>query len=105
MKELGINSTKGFIIGGVSAGANLAVVAAHLYRDEKRFLSLTGQYLPIPTLCDSKALPSKYKDVYLSLEQNKEGLIVNQKSIDMFEGMVFYLLLIKWSISNGKRIL
>jgi acetyl esterase/lipase len=70
----------------VSAGANLAAVVAHLYRDEKRFPPLTGQYLCIPTTCEPEALPEKYKDVYLSREQNKEALILNQKSIDIFEG-------------------
>jgi acetyl esterase/lipase len=85
VQELGINPQKGFIIGGVSAGANLAAVVAHLYRDEKHSPPLTGQYLCIPTTCDPEALPPKYKDVYLSREQNKEGLVLNKNSIDMFE--------------------
>jgi acetyl esterase/lipase len=86
VKDLGINPQKGFIVGGISAGANLAAVVAHLYRDKKHVPALTGQYLCIPTTCDPVALPEKYKDVYLSREQNKDGLILNQKSIDMFEG-------------------
>jgi acetyl esterase/lipase len=85
LKELGINPQLGFIIGGVSAGANLAAVAAHLYLSEKRFPLLTGQYLCIPTTCDPEALPAQYKDAYVSREQNKHALILNQKSIDMFE--------------------
>lgn len=91
MQTLGINPQKGFIIGGVSAGANLAAVVAHLYRDEKHLPPLTGQYLSIPTTCDPEALPSKYKDVYLSREQNKEGLILNKNSIDMFESKLSFL--------------
>lgn len=92
MQELGINPQRGFIVGGVSAGANLAAVVAHLYRDEKRSPPLTGQYLSIPTTCEPGALPSKYKEAYLSREQNKEGLILNQKSIDMFEGTFHHLI-------------
>ncbi|KAH8777142.1 Alpha/Beta hydrolase protein [Hyaloscypha sp. PMI_1271] len=84
LKELGINPQQGFIIGGISAGANLAAVVAHLYRNENHTPPLTGQYLCIPTTCDPVALPEKYKDVYLSREQ-KDALILNQKSIDMFE--------------------
>ena len=86
LAELGINPQKGYIIGGISAGANLAAVVAHLYRDKKHSPPLTGQYLCIPTTCDPAALPDKYKDVYLSREQNKDALILNEKSIDMFEG-------------------
>ena len=77
---------KGFIVGGVSAGANLAIVASHLYRDNGISPPLTGQYLSVPTICDPEGLPSKYKDVYLSREQNKDSLILNQTSIDLFEG-------------------
>jgi hypothetical protein len=64
---------------------------AHLYRDEKRTPQLTGQYLCIPTTCDPVAFPEKYKDVYLSREQNKDALVLNQKSIDMFEGKLWLI--------------
>ncbi|TAQ90325.1 hypothetical protein B7494_g1347 [Chlorociboria aeruginascens] len=87
IEELGIDAKKGFVVGGVSAGANLAVVLSHLYRDEGLSPPLTGQYLSIPTTCEPKALPAAYRDVYLSREQNKNGLILNQKSIDMFENL------------------
>lgn len=77
-------------MGGISAGANLAAVVAHLYKDKKQSPPLTGQYLSLPTTCDPEALPSKYKEVYLSREQNRDGLILNQKSIDLFEGKLFH---------------
>jgi len=83
---LGINPQLGFIIGGISAGANLAAVAAHLYKSDKRSPPLTGQYLSIPATCGPSAVPPEHKAAYLSREQNKNALILNQKSIDMFEG-------------------
>lgn len=86
MQELGIDPKKGYILGGVSAGANLAIVVSHLYRDSKILPPITGQYLSIPPVCDPEALPVKYKDNYLSREQNKDAIILNQKSIDLFEG-------------------
>ncbi|OCL07465.1 hypothetical protein AOQ84DRAFT_222850 [Glonium stellatum] len=39
---------RGFIVGGVFAGGNLACVAAHLARDEKLFPPLTGVWLDEP---------------------------------------------------------
>ncbi|KAG0649279.1 AB hydrolase superfamily [Hyphodiscus hymeniophilus] len=86
LTELGINPEKGFIVGGVSAGANLAAVVTHLYLGEKLEPMISGQYLSIPSICEPGGLPEKYKDMYLSREQNKDGLVLNQKSIDMFEG-------------------
>jgi acetyl esterase/lipase len=86
LTELDINPHLGFLIGGISAGANLAAVAAHLYTSEKRTPLLTGQYLSIPTICEPAAVPAEHKTAYLSREQNKDALILNQKSINTFEG-------------------
>lgn len=88
-QTLGINPAKGFIVGGISAGANLAIVVTHLYRDDKRAPPLTGQYLSIPPTCVPQALPEKYKQFYLSRQQNKDAPILNSSSITMFEGVEF----------------
>lgn len=85
MEEIGIIPKKGFLVGGVSAGANLAIVISHHYCDEGLSPPLTGQYLSIPTVCGSEPLPSKYKDIYLAQKQNNDVLILNQNSIDLFE--------------------
>ena len=84
MSEVAPPKNRGVLVDCHSA-ANLAAVAAHLYLSEKRLPLLTGQYLCIPTTCDPEALPAQYKDAYVSREQNKHHLILNQKSIDMFE--------------------
>jgi acetyl esterase/lipase len=47
---------------------------------------LTGQYISIPITCNPEALPLKYKDMYLSRQQNKDALVLNQRSIDALEG-------------------
>ncbi|KAJ7175830.1 Alpha/Beta hydrolase protein [Mycena filopes] len=67
--------TKGFIVGGLSAGAHLATVLAHRARDDAFFAArpLTGQVLQIPPLLHPHATPEKYKSSLLSLKQNKAG--------------------------------
>ncbi|KAF2175144.1 alpha/beta-hydrolase [Zopfia rhizophila CBS 207.26] len=40
-----------FIVGGVSAGGNLARVVRHLNRDEGNTIRITSQFLSVPTLC------------------------------------------------------
>ncbi|KAI9870595.1 MAG: hypothetical protein M1830_004066 [Pleopsidium flavum] len=75
---------KGFVIGGISAGANFSAVISHLARDEHLSPALTGVYLSIPTVVDANSMPEKYKSEFLSHEQNKNPPILGRDSIDMF---------------------
>ncbi|KAL5492826.1 hypothetical protein ACEPAI_4274 [Sanghuangporus weigelae] len=56
---IGADLTKGFIIGGTSAGANMAAVIAHRVRDDPFFEGrrLTGQILQVPPICNPSAYP------------------------------------------------
>jgi hypothetical protein len=51
----------------------MAAVLAHRARDEKLSPRLTGHYLAIPLLCPQGKLPEKYRQFYLSDEQNKNA--------------------------------
>ncbi|KAJ7245220.1 Alpha/Beta hydrolase protein [Mycena rebaudengoi] len=66
---------KGLIVGGASAGANLAAVLALRARDDPLFgpHKVTGQLLEIPALFYFKDYPDKYKSELLSIEQNKDA--------------------------------
>ena len=79
--------SRGFIVGGVSAGGNLATVVGLLARDEKLSPPLTGLYLCIPVLLSPGAIPEKYKPLYRSYEQNKDAPILPKSAIDLFMGM------------------
>lgn len=85
-EELGGNAKKGFLVGGISAGANFAAVVTHQYQIDKLSPALTGTYLSIPPVIDSASIPDKYKSVHLSIEQNKDAPILNRASSDLFEG-------------------
>jgi acetyl esterase/lipase len=76
--------SKGFIVAGVSAGANMAVTVAHLARDEKMSPALTGCWLSIPSLLAPMVVPDRYKKDYLSREQNKNAPILNQGTLAFF---------------------
>ncbi|KAH8880515.1 alpha/beta-hydrolase [Thozetella sp. PMI_491] len=76
--------SKGFIVGGVSAGANLACSSAHLARDENLSPKITGAYLSIPSVLAPQAVPAKWKDSYLSREENKNALVLNEGAIALF---------------------
>lgn len=83
--ELGGNPAKGFLVGGISAGANFGAVVTHLYRDDVLSPPLTGAFLSIPACIGPNVVPEKYKDVYLSREQNKEAPILNAASMELME--------------------
>jgi acetyl esterase/lipase len=60
--------TRGFIVGGISAGANLAAVISH--RALESDIKLTGVFLSVPTVCSAEFIPEKYKESFFSFEQN-----------------------------------
>ncbi|KAF5249377.1 hypothetical protein FANTH_5258 [Fusarium anthophilum] len=72
--ELKVSLSKGFVIGGSSAGGNMAAIASHLARDEKLTPPITGVFLLAPMILPPEkedALPQKYKDLYLSRTQTE----------------------------------
>lgn len=66
--SLQVDISKGFIIGGESAGASLVASVTHLIRDDPFFEGKqpTGQILQIPVTIDPRAYPEK--SVQYSLE-------------------------------------
>lgn len=61
-KILPADPKEGFLVGGASAGGNFAAVMCQIARDEKLEPPLTGQYLCVPALLDTKAtIPAEWK--------------------------------------------
>jgi acetyl esterase/lipase len=78
---------KGFVVAGVSAGANMAISSSHLARDEALTPELTGVWLSIPSALAPEAVPEKWKSEYTSREENKDAPILSQASISLFRSM------------------
>lgn len=75
-ESLKANPARGFIVGGASAGGNIAAVLAHLARDEGLNPPLTGQYLCVPSLLHLGGVPEKHKHEYLSRSINKDDPVL-----------------------------
>lgn len=60
----------GLIVGGASAGGNLAAVLALLSRDNKLSPPITGQYLCVPALLPDTNVPAHLAHLYTSRLQN-----------------------------------
>ncbi|GME32756.1 Alpha/beta hydrolase fold-3 [Neofusicoccum parvum] len=80
-EALGVDPSAGFILGGGSAGANLAAVTAQKWVGQKREPKLTGLHLAIPVLFTEEIVPAKYKDLWFSREQNKDAFILNTAAV------------------------
>ncbi|KAF2491975.1 Alpha/beta hydrolase fold-3 [Lophium mytilinum] len=78
--KLGADPSKGFIVGGMSAGANLASVVSHLARDEKLSPPLTGVWLDEPNVVDPSVVPEKWRQDYKSIEQFKDNTPILDKA-------------------------
>ena len=78
--SLGADPKLGFVVGGTSAGGNLAAVMALKARDEGLSPPLTGHYLSVPIT----GIDPKYHDRLLSMEQNKDAPILPVAALDMF---------------------
>jgi len=57
---------------------------AHVARDETLSPPLTGQYLAIPALVPDSKVPEKYRQYFLSVEQNKNAPVLPVAAMDMF---------------------
>jgi len=74
----------GFLVGGTSSGANFADVVVHLAHDAGLAPRVTGQFLICGAFMDPGRVPERYRDRYLSMEQNKEAPVVNYKFMQAF---------------------
>ncbi|KAJ3580163.1 hypothetical protein NPX13_g395 [Xylaria arbuscula] len=79
--KFGVDLSVGFVLGGVSAGANLAAVTAQKWLSAKKTPKLTGVWLAIPMVLDEAIVPNKFKDSWVSREQNAEALVIAQRDV------------------------
>jgi acetyl esterase/lipase len=72
--------TRGLIVGGASAGGNIAAVLALLSRDENLQPPITGQYLCVPALLPSENVPERFASLYRSREDSVSDPVLGKLS-------------------------
>ncbi|KAF4427812.1 AB hydrolase superfamily protein [Colletotrichum fructicola] len=83
-ETLQVDLAAGFVVGGVSAGGNLAAVTTQKAVDEGLSPPVTGLWLGVPWTLEPEVVPEKYKDVFFSREQCAGAPGLNQQAMDMF---------------------
>ncbi|KAF8895857.1 alpha/beta hydrolase fold-domain-containing protein [Gymnopilus junonius] len=74
--QLGVNLQNGFVVGGVSAGGNIAAVLPTLAIERGDFpkeVKITGSYVMILSLLVKEIVPKEYLADWRSREENKNG--------------------------------
>jgi len=82
--KIGADPSKGFIIGGTSAGGIITCVLSHQARDEKLSPPLTGIWLNIPSVVAQSQIPPQYRDIMTAFKQNENAPILDRTAIDFF---------------------
>ncbi|KAL9620402.1 MAG: hypothetical protein Q9160_005102 [Pyrenula sp. 1 TL-2023] len=85
--ELGADPGKGFLVGGISSGANFAVVLTRRAVEIGLQPPVTGTWAPIFIgLNEKDAVPDSYKQLWTSHEQHRDALVIDEdKAATMFE--------------------
>jgi hypothetical protein len=89
-------SAAGFLVGGISSGANFAGVIAYAARDAGLSPPITGLFVSIPVCILPQAyglLSPEQRDRLRSPEQNAENPLLTGKSLGDIQGLFFISLL------------
>lgn len=84
--SLDADLSKVFVIGGCSAGGNLAIVTAHRAMKENLSPPLTGVLAIVPPCMAENNIPKKYKDLWVSRKQNANAPVCSAKDIETWTG-------------------
>ncbi|KAK6206504.1 hypothetical protein LQW54_007686 [Pestalotiopsis sp. IQ-011] len=77
--ELGADPARGFLVGGISSGANFAVVLTRRAVEVGLQPPVTGTWAPIfMGLKEEGAVPNDYKKFWKSHEQHRDALVIDE---------------------------
>ncbi|KAE9582263.1 hypothetical protein CGMCC3_g1416 [Colletotrichum fructicola] len=82
--QVGVDLGLGFVLGGTSAGGNIAVVISHTMHDHGSAPKLSGLWLNVPLLLAPEAVPLRHRSHYGSRDQNALAPILNKAFMDMY---------------------
>ncbi|RSM15159.1 hypothetical protein CDV31_005093 [Fusarium ambrosium] len=76
VSQVGADPAKGFLVGGSSAGSNIAAALVHVSIKEQLQPPITGQWLCVPYLLPPEIVPYKYQEDYTSMWSNRSDPVL-----------------------------
>lgn len=83
-ESLQVDLAAGFVLGGMSAGGNLAAVTTQKAADNNLSPPITGVWLGVPWVLEPEIISPRFKDVYFSREQCAGAPGLNQAGMALF---------------------
>lgn len=80
--QLAANPRRGFIVGGFSSGARIAVVLVTEARDAPLAHPITGTFLALPSILEADMVPTQYSHLWRSREENKDAPSLNKDAVE-----------------------
>lgn len=77
---LNADLSKGFVMGGVSSGGGITAALSRKFQEERLSHPLTGQWLAVAPILDDDIVPGKYKEYFISGEQNAKVTGVSKET-------------------------
>lgn len=81
--SLSADLSAGFVLAGLSAGGNLATVAAQKALEANLSPGLTGVLASVPYCLSEEIVPQEYKDLWFSRDQNANAPILGSSEMNM----------------------
>ena len=78
---LNAKASRGLVVGGASAGAQLAAVIAQMATEKHLSPPITGQWLSIPSLFAEEIVPKEYASLWFSREQNSTAMVLDAATL------------------------
>lgn len=85
--KLGANPSSGLIVGGYSAGGQLATVVASEARTREFKYKTTGCFICIPSIFTENIVPAQYKYVWTSREVNSDPFMTKEFIEDVWPSL------------------
>ncbi|PLB49999.1 lipase/esterase [Aspergillus steynii IBT 23096] len=88
--SLGANLTQGFVVGGVSAGGNLAISVTHrsILHSDELVNPITGLWAANPITTNGESVPLEALQGWVSRTQNADAPCLSSEDLEYLEGLL-----------------
>ncbi|EMC93384.1 hypothetical protein BAUCODRAFT_125251 [Baudoinia panamericana UAMH 10762] len=84
-RELHADPSKGFVVGGISAGGCSALVVANLAQTERLGPKITGMWISAAPIMEQEHVPEEFQAHFISREHNRRAPIITTEGLEAMQ--------------------